>query len=425
MPAEAARHAAACCTRWHRRRDTQRWGGGFAKTHQDHLDRAVLGRAAPTKTACCRRATPSHPSASMPYVKPSSSQAWRRPRASRRCPSLRWTAPQLPPPCGRRCISCTRPPTSPDWRACAAACRCDALRPLHWLACLAPAATPRPPPRLCAGRRGHGGRKHLHHARHLQRQLPGSCRRPGAAGRRAGAARRHLRLLPGQAARAPRAGAAAHGLRVPEHHQRGGGSGAAAPGHQQGAARASRPWLRGPRALQHACSWHGCARAASTPGLRPSFLRLLQVAVIDFDVHHGNGTEDIFYGRSDLLYVSTHQAGLWPYTGKRERERETCGSQGCRHRRPTPCSHSPTPAAPQPSVAGCSRRRPCDRTMHGMAPDPPRLPPGLQARPTRRAAGRARATPSTCPCRAAAGKLPCTWPGTWWWRRQCGASSRT
>lgn len=46
------------------------------------------------------------------------------------------------------------------------------------------------------------------------------------------------------------------------------------------------------------------------------FWDCLQVMVVDFDVHHGNGTMDAFYDDPSVLYVSTHQAGLWPYTGK-------------------------------------------------------------------------------------------------------------
>ena len=41
-----------------------------------------------------------------------------------------------------------------------------------------------------------------------------------------------------------------------------------------------------------------------------------RVAVIDFDVHHGNGTQDIFWGRADVLYVSSHQHPLYPGTGR-------------------------------------------------------------------------------------------------------------
>jgi acetoin utilization deacetylase AcuC-like enzyme len=42
---------------------------------------------------------------------------------------------------------------------------------------------------------------------------------------------------------------------------------------------------------------------------------LSQVLIVDFDVHHGNGTEEIMYGDASVLYISTHQQGLWPYTG--------------------------------------------------------------------------------------------------------------
>jgi acetoin utilization deacetylase AcuC-like enzyme len=42
---------------------------------------------------------------------------------------------------------------------------------------------------------------------------------------------------------------------------------------------------------------------------------LERVAVIDFDVHHGNGTQDIFWADPGVLYVSTHQSPLYPDTG--------------------------------------------------------------------------------------------------------------
>jgi acetoin utilization deacetylase AcuC-like enzyme len=43
--------------------------------------------------------------------------------------------------------------------------------------------------------------------------------------------------------------------------------------------------------------------------------RAERVAVLDYDVHHGNGTQDAFYDRSEVLYVSTHQFPLYPGTG--------------------------------------------------------------------------------------------------------------
>lgn len=45
-----------------------------------------------------------------------------------------------------------------------------------------------------------------------------------------------------------------------------------------------------------------------------------KIAIIDFDCHHGNGTEDIFLGKKDFLYLSLHQSPLYPGTGLRSRE---------------------------------------------------------------------------------------------------------
>lgn len=53
-----------------------------------------------------------------------------------------------------------------------------------------------------------------------------------------------------------------------------------------------------------------------------------RVAVIDWDVHHGNGTQDIFYERADVLYGSLHQSPLYPGTGARE---ETGSGAGTGH----------------------------------------------------------------------------------------------
>ncbi len=60
----------------------------------------------------------------------------------------------------------------------------------------------------------------------------------------------------------------------------------------------------------------GAAQARSVHGME-------RVAVIDFDVHHGNGTQASFYDDPNLFYASTHQAPLYPGTGS-PRER------GCR-----------------------------------------------------------------------------------------------
>jgi acetoin utilization deacetylase AcuC-like enzyme len=45
---------------------------------------------------------------------------------------------------------------------------------------------------------------------------------------------------------------------------------------------------------------------------------LKRVAVMDFDVHHGNGTQAMFWDEPDLMYASTHQMPLYPGTGSRE-----------------------------------------------------------------------------------------------------------
>lgn len=43
--------------------------------------------------------------------------------------------------------------------------------------------------------------------------------------------------------------------------------------------------------------------------------KLERVAVVDFDVHHGNGTQAAFFNRPELFYASSHQSPLYPGTG--------------------------------------------------------------------------------------------------------------
>ncbi|HUI06123.1 MAG TPA: histone deacetylase [Verrucomicrobiae bacterium] len=55
-------------------------------------------------------------------------------------------------------------------------------------------------------------------------------------------------------------------------------------------------------------------RDAEGPG--PQFEKTVRkVAILDFDCHHGNGTEDIFRGDERVLYVSLHQSPCYPGTG--------------------------------------------------------------------------------------------------------------
>ncbi|MEZ5847781.1 MAG: histone deacetylase family protein [Geminicoccaceae bacterium] len=64
-------------------------------------------------------------------------------------------------------------------------------------------------------------------------------------------------------------------------------------------------------------------RARAVHGVR-------RIAIFDFDVHHGNGTQAIFFDDPDTLYLSTHQMPLYPGTGART---ET-GSRGTIVNRP-------------------------------------------------------------------------------------------
>ncbi|MDH7508119.1 MAG: histone deacetylase [Methanomassiliicoccales archaeon] len=47
-------------------------------------------------------------------------------------------------------------------------------------------------------------------------------------------------------------------------------------------------------------------------------LSLDRIAIVDIDVHHGNGTEDIFFDDDKVLFISTHQYGIYPGTGAAE-----------------------------------------------------------------------------------------------------------
>ncbi len=45
-----------------------------------------------------------------------------------------------------------------------------------------------------------------------------------------------------------------------------------------------------------------------------------RVAIVDFDVHHGNGTQEIFWEDASVMYASTHQGQLFPGTGDKNEE---------------------------------------------------------------------------------------------------------
>lgn len=60
------------------------------------------------------------------------------------------------------------------------------------------------------------------------------------------------------------------------------------------------------------CLFNNLAVGALHARARHGFRR---VAVVDFDVHHGNGTQDIFWNDPDLFYASSHEFPLYPGTG--------------------------------------------------------------------------------------------------------------
>jgi len=50
-----------------------------------------------------------------------------------------------------------------------------------------------------------------------------------------------------------------------------------------------------------------------------------RIAIVDWDVHHGNGTQDIFYSDPSVLFISLHQFPLWPGTGRADETGEGAG----------------------------------------------------------------------------------------------------
>lgn len=55
-------------------------------------------------------------------------------------------------------------------------------------------------------------------------------------------------------------------------------------------------------------------------GITAQYLRdkyqLRRILVLDFDAHHGNGTQELFYGTNEVLFISLHQRGIFPFTGE-------------------------------------------------------------------------------------------------------------
>ncbi len=68
----------------------------------------------------------------------------------------------------------------------------------------------------------------------------------------------------------------------------------------------------GPERAMGFCLFNNVALAAAYARLKYRFERL---AIIDNDVHHGNGTQAIFYDQPHVLYISSHQFPFYPGTG--------------------------------------------------------------------------------------------------------------
>ena len=59
----------------------------------------------------------------------------------------------------------------------------------------------------------------------------------------------------------------------------------------------------------------------STIGIGAKYLKkikqLYKIAIVDFDVHHGNGTQDVLWNDPDCLFISIHQDEIFPFTGSK------------------------------------------------------------------------------------------------------------
>ena len=59
----------------------------------------------------------------------------------------------------------------------------------------------------------------------------------------------------------------------------------------------------------------------STIGIGAKYLKkikqLYKIAIVDFDVHHGNGTQDVLCNDPDCLFISIHQDEIFPFTGSK------------------------------------------------------------------------------------------------------------
>ena len=131
--------------------------------------------------------------------------------------------------------------------------------------------------------------------------------------------------------------------------------------------------------------------------------------IVDWDVHHGNGTQAIFWDDPDVLYVSTHQHPLFPGTGRPD-EVGGPGAPGLTLNVPLPpgATGDVVRAATRRGGAGHDRGLPA-RLGAGLVRV--RRPPGRSARAS--SSSRAATSPSWPASYGSSRPAPAAWPSSW------------
>src|SRR5262249_254656 len=92
-----------------------------------------------------------------------------------------------------------------------------------------------------------------------------------------------------------------------------------------------------------------------------------RVLILDWDVHHGNGTQAVFWERGDVLYQSVHQDPFYPGTGAAHEIREPAAARHTLNLPSPPGGATPTSVPPSTSSSFPSRS-PSGRTWSSSRP---------------------------------------------------------